>query len=358
MKNRSVLGLIIIALSSLVPIQLIAQYDFVDIKTIDHTGIKSQDITGTCWSFSTSSFIESELMRLGKGEYDVSEMFIVRKIYQDKANNYILRQGSAAFSQGALAHDLIRTMGEEGILLDSDYPGLIGEDSLHDHSEMEAALKGYLDGVLSQKHPSQKWKVGFSGILDAYLGELPQKDPKQLYAQLGLKASDYISFTSFSHHPYNKEFILEIPDNYSNGSYHNLKLDDMMLLINHALDNGFTICWDGDVSEKSFKAKQGLAILPTDIKRDSVFQIPGEEIEVDQAMRQEAFESLNTTDDHLMHLIGWAKDKNGTDYYIIKNSWGEIGDCKGLIYMSEAYVRMKTVGILVHQEGVPKKIKR
>lgn len=334
-----------------------AQYEFVDVKTIEHTGIKSQDITGTCWSFSTASFVESELMRMGKGEIDLSEMFIVRKIYEDKARNYVLRQGKANFSQGALAHDLIRTMAREGIMLESAYPGLLDGDTIHNHSELEAALKGYLDGVLSQNHPSKKWESGFNGILDAYLGALPADDSKAYYSKLGLKAEDYISVTSFSHHPYGEDFILEIPDNYSNGSYYNVQLDDLVRLVNHALDKGFTLAWDGDVSEKGFKAKQGLAILPSDIDRDSVFQIPGEEIKVTQANRQENFESLYTTDDHLMHLIGRAKDKNGTTYYIIKNSWGEIGDFDGLLYMSESYLRMKTVSLLLHENGVPKDIK-
>lgn len=337
-----------------------AQYKFKNSKELECTEVKSQDRTGTCWSFATSSFIESELIRMGHSEMNISEIFVVRNIYKDKAENYVLRQGKANFSQGSLAHDLINVMNEEGIVPDAEYTGLLEDEEKHDHSEMEAGLKGFLDGVIKQRKLTDKWPDAFDAILDAYLGEAPETftydgkeyTPKSFVESFDLKAEDYVSITSFTHHPFNSEFILEIPDNYSNGSFYNVELDVMMKNIDYALSKGYTIAWDGDVSEKGFDAKKGIAVLPEDAKREDLFENPGEEMEVSQATRQEAFESYATTDDHLMHIVGTAKDQDGTKYYIIKNSWGERGPYEGYIYMSESYMRMKTVSILLHEDAL------
>lgn len=341
-----------------------SQYEFFNEKRIETTEVKSQDITGTCWSFSTASFIESELLRQGKGSYDLSEMFVVRSIYKDKARNYMLRQGEANFSQGALAHDLIRAYEMHGAMPESVYSGLINSDTTHNHSELESGLKGYLDGVSKGRKLSDRWSVAFGGVLDAYLGKVPEKfeykgksyTPESFANSLGIKANEYVSLTSFTHHPYYSDFILEIPDNYSNGSFVNITLDELVATVDNAIEKGYSLAWDGDVSEKTFKMKEGLAILPKDPKRDSLYVIPGEEIVVNSAIRQTNFENLSTTDDHLMHLVGIAQDENGVKYYIIKNSWGERGHFKGYLYMSEAYFRMKTIGILMHKDALPKEI--
>jgi len=342
-----------------------AQYEFTHDKDINCTSVKNQSRTGTCWSFATSSFIESELMRMGKEEVDLSEMFIVRNIYKDKAKNYMLRQGKANFSQGSLSHDLIRMMKMEGVVPESVYSGLVDGEKAHNHSEMEAVLKGMMDGLLKSKRPSKKWKAAFDGVLDAYMGECPETfkfngketNPKQLASDLGLDAGEYVSLTSFSHHPFYEKFILEIPDNYSNGHFYNIPLDEMMSTIDNAMAKGYSIAWDGDVSEKGFDAKEGIAVLPKDGKRDDLFKSPGHEVKVTQESRQEAFENYSTTDDHLMHLIGKAKDQKGNEYYIIKNSWGEISPYKGYLYMSKAYVQMKTVAIMVHKDVLTGKVK-
>lgn len=345
----------------------LSQYEFHNESRVACTEIKSQDRTGTCWSFSTASFIESELIRMGKGSHDLSEMFVVRNIYQDKARNYMLRQGAANFSQGALAHDLIRVYDMYGAVPENVYSGLVNENEKHDHSELERGLKGYLDGVGKGKTISENWPVAVEGILDAYLGSFDGSnfkvegksfDSKSYAKNLGIDPADYISLTSFNHHPFNSEFVLEIPDNYSNGSYYNISLPDLMSTVDHALENGYTIAWDGDVSEKTFSAKNGLAILPEDPSRDSLYQVIGNEIEVTQEKRQRAFESLETTDDHLMHIIGIAQDEKGTKYYIVKNSWGSIGPFEGYVYMSEAYLKMKTVGILLHVDAIPKSVSK
>ncbi len=348
----------------LLAFQLPAQYDFTVKHNVECTSIKNQQNTGTCWSFSTVSFLESELLRMGKPGYDLSEMFMVRTIYKDKARNYILRQGKANFSQGGLNHDVMRAFHMAGIVPESVYSGKLPGDPIHDHSEMETALKGMLDGLLKRKSLSDKWPDAVDCLLDNYMGDAPETftyqgktyTPESYAQSLGINPDDYVTLTSFSHHPFYETFILEIPDNYSNGSYYNLPLDELQAIAEHALAEGYTVAWDGDVGEKGFDAGAGIAVIPADPRAKDIFDDPVEEAQVDQEMRQKAFESYATTDDHLMHLTGIAKDQEGTAYYVTKNSWGEISPYKGFLYMSEAYFRMKTVGIMVHKDAIPKDI--
>ncbi|MEL6865183.1 MAG: C1 family peptidase [Bacteroidota bacterium] len=336
-------------------------YNFIIDKKIDCTTVKSQDNTGTCWSFATASFLESELLRKGKGSHDLSEMYVVRNIYRDKARNYVLRQGKANFSQGSLSHDLINVVQRHGMVPESVYSGKLEGETRHDHSEMATVLKGMLDGVLKRKRLSAKWPLAFDKILDVYLGEAPKQftyqgrdyTPKSFVESMDIKSKDYVNISSYVHHPFYEQFILEIPDNYSNGSFYNVPIDELMAIMEYAIGKGYSVAWDGDVSEKGFSAKNGIAILPKDPKREDLFVEPGEEVKVSQEMRQETFESYSTTDDHLMHLTGTAKDKNGTRYFLIKNSWGEISDYKGFLYMSEAYAKLKTVSIMVHKDAIP-----
>ena len=359
-KNSSMKGFITLTMVCIFVCTAQAQYTFTHTKDIGCTEVKNQARTGTCWSFATASFLESELMRRGFDGLNLSEMYVVRNIYNDKARNYVLRQGKANFSQGSLSHDLIAAVTRNGIVPESVYDGMQDGEKSHDHSEMEAGMKGFLDGVIKSKRVSKKWDEALNGIMDAYMGEVPSSfsygglsyTAESFAKYLGLDAGDYVSLTSFSHHPYNASFILEIPDNYSNGSYYNIPLDQLMQTIDQAVDAGFSVAWDGDVSEKSFNAREGIAVLPVDGKREDLFKMPGEELKVTQEMRQEAFESYATTDDHLMHIVGKATDQNGNKYYIIKNSWGEISPYKGYLYMSEAYVAMKTVAIMLHKDAL------
>ena len=340
------------------------QYTFEVEKSLECTEVKSQDRTGTCWSFATSSFLESELIREGNESMNLSEMYVVRMIYMDKARNYVLRQGNANFSQGSLSHDVIRVLASNGVVPESAYPGREDEATRHDHSEMERVMKGALDGLLKKSTISDKWPKVINAILDVYLGPLPESfdyngksvTPASFAEELGLSSNDFISITSFSHHPFYKQFILEIPDNYSNGSFYNVPLDELMLTIDASISAGYTVAWDGDVSEKGFSQKNGIAIIPEDPKREDLFDNPGLETKATQENRQTGFERLTTTDDHLMHLTGIAHDQNGTKYYIVKNSWGNIGPVEGFIYMSEDYLRMKTISIMVNQEAVPPSI--
>ena len=342
-----------------------AQYEFTHVKDLNCTEVKNQSRTGTCWSFATASFIESELLRMGKGEHNLSEMYVVHNIYKDKAMNYILRQGKANFSQGSLSHDLIRMIARKGVMPEAVYSGLLSDEKSHNHSEMEAGLKGFLDGVLKSKRLSNKWQTAFDGILDAYIGDFPETfnyggknySAITLAQDLDIDSEKYISLTSFTHHPYYKKFILEIPDNYSNGSFYNIPLDELMQTIDNALAKGYSVAWDGDVSEKGFSAKHGIAVLAENPEREDLFTVPGDELVVTPENRQLNFESYATTDDHLMHLVGKAKDQNGTEYYIIKNSWGEISPFKGYLYMSKAYVAMKTIAIMVHEDVLSPKVR-
>lgn len=341
-------------------------YDFTVQHSIECTDVKSQGSTGTCWSFATASFIESELIRREKGQHDLSEMFIVKNIYRDKARNFVLRQGKANFSQGALAHDFINSADNFGLVPEEVYSGLDKGQSRHDHGEMEALTLGYLEAVTKRRTISPKWQVACDKILDTYLGTSPERftyrdrsySPKEFAQSLEFRGQDYVSISSYTHHPFYESFVLEIPDNYSNGSFQNLPIDDLIDIIDSAIENGFSVAWDGDVSEKGFSSARGIAVLPVDKNRQDLFKNVGEEIEVDQAMRQETFMTLSTTDDHLMHIVGISRDSKGNKYYMVKNSWGNVGPYEGFIHMSEAYVKLKTVAIIVHEDAVPPRLQR
>ncbi|MEL7500518.1 MAG: C1 family peptidase [Planctomycetota bacterium] len=338
-------------------------YEFKIVKSCETTDVKSQDATGTCWSFATASFIESEALRMGKGKHNLSEMFVVKNIYKDKANNYVLRQGKAQFSQGALAHDFLNAAGRYGIVPDDVFDGLDEGETKHDHGEMEAVMTGMLEKIAARKKLSPKWQNAVANVLDAYLGKAPERfeyrdrsySPQEFAKELGFERDNYVSLSSYTHHPFNKDFVLEIPDNFSNGLFHNVPIDDIVATIDHAIENGYTVAWDGDVSEKGFSAGRGIAVLPKNPLRRDVFTHIGEEQEVTQEMRQKTFLSFSTTDDHLMHLVGTSRDAEGNKYYVIKNSWGKVGPHSGYLHMSEAYVRLKTVAIIVHKDAVQSK---
>jgi bleomycin hydrolase len=293
-------------------------------------------------------------------------MFIVQNVYKDKAQNYVLRHGKANFSQGALAHDFINAVERHGLMPEETFSGLDEGVSRHNHGEMEAMLTGMLEAIVKRPKPSKKWATAFSSVLDVYLGKAPEQftyegrtfTPKEFSKNLGFRAEDYVNITSFQHHPFHKDFVLEIPDNYSNGSFYNLPIEEVMEIIENAVTNGYTLAWDGDVSERGFSSGNGLAVLPVASQRRESMKKPVDEIEVTQEMRQESFLNYVTTDDHLMHLTGIATDQNGTKYFIIKNSWGEVGSRKGYLYMSEAYARLKTMAILVHKDALPEHLRK
>lgn len=363
-------------------------YKFTTVKRLKATSVKNQYRSGTCWSFSGISFIESELLRTGKGEYDLSEMFIVRNAYSDKATKYVRLHGNLNFGSGGAFHDVTNMIKKYGIVPNEVYTGLnYGEDK-HVHGELDEVLLSIVKAVVSNKNHklTTVWHDGFDKCLDTYLGEVPKKftykgkeyTPKSFAKSLGLNMDDYIEVTSFTHHPFNTKFILEIPDNWEWQEVYNVSLDDMMKIIDNSINTGYTVGWASDVSEKGFSWTNGVAIVPkadikdmTDEERSKwsslskreqekrlyKFDKPGKEKVITQEMRQKEFDNYKTTDDHGMHITGIAKDQNGNPYYIVKNSWSTKGnDYKGYFYASKPFVALKTTAIMINKNSLPKDI--
>ncbi len=346
--------------------QTTAPYIFTDLIDLKATPVISQGNTGTCWSFSTSSFLESEITRITGKTVDLSEMYTVRNTYPTKAENYIMRQGKAQFSEGGLAHDVIKSVARFGLVPLDAYTGLAPTENRHTHAEMVAVIKSMLDTYVENpgRTLSPKWKPAVNGILDLYLGEnLTQFSyngknytPQAFAAALEIIPSKYITLTSYTHEPFYNSFILNIPDNFSNGSFYNVPLDEFVSNIDHALDKGFTITLDCDVSEKTFSSKHGVAVIPANTTNAKVAVLgPENEKNITQEYRQDEFENYNTTDDHLMHITGKAKDQNGTIYYKVKNSWGTDSSrtkYDGYVYMSAAYIKLKAISVLMHKDAL------
>jgi len=341
-------------------------YEFETTIDLEATDVINQGNTGTCWSFSTSSFLESEITRLTDKQIDLSEMYSVRHTYSDKAWNYVMRQGNIQFSEGGLGHDVINSAHRYGLVPNDVYSGLADGEKMHNHSKLADSLKTILTTYLddSKSYPSN-WKQDVENTLDLYLGkdittftyDGKEYTPQSFLEMTTLKPMDYVTITSFTHQPYYSNFVLNIPDNFSNGDFYNVTLEDLVSTTNYALKNGFTIELDCDVSEKTFSSKHGLAIVPADDSMNALMNVsPEKEITADY--RQQEYENFNTTDDHLMHITGMLKDQNGTTYYKVKNSWGKNGERKdGYIYMSEAYFKLKMISILIHKDAVPNALK-
>lgn len=349
-------------------------YNFTIVKNLDRTDIDNQNRTGTCWSFSSLSFLESEMIRMGKPKVNLSEMYVVRKAYEDRADMFVRMQGNHQFGPGGEFHDMLNVYRKYGMMPQAVYGGLNYGEKKHVHNEMDEALSGFVKSIV--KNPNGKistaWKPALSGILDAYLGKVPEsfevegkKFTPQAYAQtLGINPDDYVLITSFSHHPFYKKFVLEVADNWAMNEVYNLPVDEFASVISEAVNSGYTVAWSSDVSEKYFAWKNGVAIVPlkpwadmTKEEKDSAVNYPVAQMNITQQIRQDAFDNQETTDDHGMHIVGEVKDQNNTKYYIVKNSWGKEGnDCDGYIYASESYVLYKSTAIMVHKNAVPKAI--
>jgi bleomycin hydrolase len=351
-------------------------YVFEKIYDVKTTSVKNQAQTGTCWCFATTSFIESEMLRMGKDSLNISEAFFIYQNYLLKAEKYIRMHGNYTFSCGGQAHDVMNAIKLFGALPDQVFSGLKNGEKVFDQADMDDMLKAAVNSIAKKEGIiNPDWKNAIDGILKAYLGQLPEsfdykniKYTAKFFAKdaVGINPDDYVEITSFSHHPFYSKFVLEIPDNWSSVEYYNIPIDDLMNIIENSFKKGYSVCWDGDVSEKEFKHKKNVAILPilewndrTNEQKESIFEIPEPEKKVTQQMRQDCFDNFSTTDDHLMHLVGMAKDEKGTIYYYTKNSWGEKSNSLGgFLYMSDAYVRLKTVAILVHKDVIPADIKK
>ncbi len=339
-------------------------YIFKDVIDLEATPVISQGNTGTCWSFSTSSFLESEITRLTGKQVDLSEMYTVRNTYPEKANNYVMRQGKAQFSEGGLAHDVINSIANYGLVPLDAYTGLAPTDDRHNHAEMVSVIKSMLDTYIDNpgRQLSPKWKMAVAGVLDVYLGKNPDNftfqgktyTPDSFRKSVNINPDDYISLTSFTHIPFYKSSILNIPDNFSNGSFYNVPLDEFVATIDKALEKGYTLTLDCDVSEITFSSRQGVAVIPEQPENKKLAVLkPLPEKEINQQYRQQEFENYNTTDDHLMHITGKAIDQNGTIYYKVKNSWGTNPNrttYDGYVYMSLSYIKLKAISILLHKD--------
>ncbi len=361
---------------------------FTDIISLPTTSVKDQNKSGTCWCFAGTSYFENEIRRLGGDSLDISEMFTVRKCYEDKADRYVRLYGQTNFAPGGSLLDVPYVWKRYGAVPEEVYRGLNYGEEKHVHGELDAVLAAYVKAVAAKpdKKISTAWKKGLNGVLDAYFGELPQTfeykgrtyTPQSYAASLPIKLDDYIPLTSFSHHPFYETFAVEVPDNWLWGQYYNVPLDEFQAIVDNALKNGFTLVWAADVSEGGFKWTKGVALMPKDVDQGSMegtelarwvklsdkdrqskrfdFNGPVEQMVVDQELRQAMFDNQETTDDHGMEIVGVAKDQNGNRYYKVKNSWDTNQVYDGFFYVSEPYFRAKTMNILVHRDAIPKEI--
>jgi aminopeptidase C len=363
-------------------------YKFTQVVELKATPVKNQASTGTCWCFATTSFIESELIRTGKGEYDLSEMYIVRYNYVDRLKDNFIQQGKGNLGQGSVGHDWMTEFIKNGIVPDEVYTGLNYSMTNHNHGELNSFINAISTVPLKRNRESDQYFTIVDAILDTYLGKVPQTftykgvgyTPKSFTASLGINPNDYVEITSLTLFPFYTQGLVPIPDNWRKMNYYNVPLDELIAIMDYSLNNGYTVAWDGDVSEKGFSHSKGVAIIPeventdgyssTDkakfgkMTREELtaeaykFNGPFPEVKVTQESREEGFDNKSTTDDHLMHLTGIVKDQNGTKYYVTKNSWGtDRNPFGGYLNMSESYVRAKTIAIMVHKNAIPAEIK-
>jgi bleomycin hydrolase len=351
------------------------KYKFTKLIDLEHTDVCNQASSGTCWSYSTNSFIESEMMRIGKPPIKLAEMFSAHGVYMDKADNYVRMHGSVAWGDGGSLHDVIDMYAKYGAMPQEVYTGLHYGTTKNKFAEMQALLKAMLDAVISNPNGklTPSWKKAYKEALDSYLGAIPEKfkwdnrtyTPKSFAAErVGIHPEDYVEISSFTTSPYYKKTVLMVPDNWSFARVHNVQLPDLTDIIDNALNKGFTVAWATDVSEKYFSWKNGVAFVPEkdyedmdDSEKKYMFDGPKLERVITPEKRQLAFDNYETTDDHGMHIVGMATDQKGKKYYIVKNSWGDKNDYKGYLYVSKAYVLYKTTAILLHKNGVPNRLR-
>ena len=365
-------------------------YQFTDIKVIETTPVKNQNRSGTCWCYSTMTFLEAEILRAGGEAVHLSEMFAVRHAYMKKAEAYVRMHGHLNFAEGGAAHDVTEVIKVYGIVPNEVYTGMNYGTDLADFRELTPVMTAYLDAVIkagdtTRRFLSTAWKRGFNAILDEYFGEVPETfvwkgkeyTPKSFAESLPINMDDYIDLSSFTHHPFYEQFVLEVPDNWMWGKVYNIPMDEMMRVVDHALENGYTLAWGTDVSEKGFSRTKAIGVIPeTDPKSMSgteaerwgamtakereaalfTFDKPMKEREITQEMRQEAFDNYETTDDHGMVIVGTAKDQNGTIYYKVQNSWDTVKPYDGFWYFSKPFVAYKTTDLMVNKKALPKDI--
>ena len=363
---------------------------FTTVDSVGITSVKDQNRSGTCWAFSTLGFFESEVLRIQGKEVDFAEMFVVSKTMLDRATYCVRLYNEPRFAAGGSAYDVLYCMGHYGLVPQAAMPGIrygwTNADTLPVHTELDKVAAGYLNGLKGLKKLSPVWREGLQAIYDTYLGPCPESfmyegktyTPREWVKSLGLNPDDYVSLTSYTHHPFYERFALEVPDNWRMDQMYNLPIDELMRVIDNAISKGYTMAWGADVSELGFTRK-GIGVMPdadkgadltgsdmakwvgmsADKKKEELTKKPLPEKTVTQEMRQQAYDNWETTDDHGMQIFGTATDQNGKRYYMVKNSWGTMrSDYKGIWYISEAFMRYKTNDILVHKNAIPKDLRK
>ncbi len=346
-------------------------FKFTDVINVESTSVKNQGSSGTCWSYSANSFLESEMIRMGKKPVELSQIFSARNAYVEKGKNYVRMHGSVALGEGGAFHDVINMYRKYGAVPRSVYTGLNYGTDKNKMAEMSALTEAFLKAVVTNPNGelTPNWEKAYTAIIDSYLGQAPSSfqhegktyTPESFAKEVvGVNADDYVEISSLQHYPYYSKFVLMVPDNWNFDQVHNVKMNEMTDIIDHALKNGYTVAWAGDVSEKSFSWKNGVAFVPekkvedmTAEEKAELFNGPKNELMVTEEMRQKAFDNYTTTDDHGMHIVGISKDQNGKEYYIVKNSWGTSNDHKGYLYMTKAFAKYKATAIMLHKKGLP-----
>ncbi|KRD63002.1 aminopeptidase [Flavobacterium sp. Root935] len=349
-------------------------FKFTEVINLGTTSVKTQGSSGTCWSYSTNSFLESEMIRLGKQPVELSQIYSARNVYVDKGVNYVRMHGAITLGDGGALHDVINMYKKYGTVPREVYTGLNYGTDKNKFGEMAALIEGVLAAVV--KNPNGEltpnWQKAYTAVIDSYLGKVPdnfnykgKNYTPQSFAKevVGINPDDYVEMSSFTTSPYYQKTTMMVPDNWSLDQVYNVKVNDMTDVIDNALKKGYTVAWATDVSEKSFSWKNGVAYVPTKKFDDmtaeekaDMFNGPKAEPEITPEMRQAAFDNYATTDDHGMHIIGLAKDQTGKEYYIVKNSWGETNDYKGFLFVTKNFVKYKTTALLVNKGGIPTEI--
>jgi bleomycin hydrolase len=352
----------------------VESFKFTDEINLANTSVKNQGSSGTCWSYSTNSFLESEMIRLGKQPVELSQVFSARNAYVEKGKNYVRMHGAVTLGDGGELHDVTNMYKKYGAVPQEVYTGLNYGTSKNKFAEMGALTEALLAAVV--KNPNGEltpnWEKAYTAVIDSYLGQVPENfnykgksyTPQSFAKEVvGINPDEYLEFGSYSNVPYYTKTMMMVPDNWSFDLLYNVKMNDMIAIIDHALKNGYTVAWASDVSEKSFSWKNGVAYVPTKkyddmtaIEKENMFNGPSEEMVITEELRQKAFDNYQTTDDHAMHIVGIAKDQMGKEYYIVKNSWGATNDYKGYLYVTKNFVKYKTTALMVNKGGVPTEI--
>jgi len=348
-------------------------FTFTEVINLGNTSIKNQGSSGTCWSYSGNSFLESEMIRMGKKPVEISQIYTARNTYLDKARTYVRLHGGLSLGEGGQFHDVLNSFRKYGTMPQSAYTGLHYGTTRNNFGEMTSMLDAMLGAVVKGKTLTPNWEKAYTAAMDSYLGEIPEQfdyngksyTPRTFADQvIGINPDDYVGIASVTDHPYYSQFVLLIPDNWSFDRFYNVKMNDLTDIIDNALQKGYTVAWATDVSEKGFSWKNGVAYVPekpfeemTEQEKSTMFVGPKPELKVTAEERQKAFENWQTTDDHGMHIVGLVKDQNGKEYYIVKNSWGTTNDYHGYLYATKEFVRYKTTSLMLHKDGLTKDLK-